>query len=152
MLPVDEYMKTGTVTGSQIKEWLEKEIENVFSPEYEKRFGGWLVRFSGMTLKFDSSRPNGSRITEVKIQGKPLELDREYRMASCNRTGEPLGTMCRMKNTRDVKIESFTLHDAVEEYLKVHKTVSPELDGRSVATDLGPLSYSEITEVGYRFR
>ncbi len=152
MLPVDEYMKTGTVTGVQIKEWLEKEIENVFSPQYENRFGGWLVRFSGMTLKFDSSKPNGSRILEVKIQGKPLQLDREYRMASCNRTGEPLGTMCRMKNARDVKIESFTLHDAVEEYLKVHKTVSPELDGRSVATDLGPLSYSEIKEVGYRFR
>lgn len=151
MLPVDEHMKTGTVTGSQIKEWLEKEIENVFSKDYEKRFGGWLVRFSGMTMKFDSSKANGSRISEITIQGQPLDPEREYRMASCNRTGEPLGTMCRLKNAKNVKIESYTLHEAVEDYLKAHGTVSPTLDGRSVATDLGPQSYSEMKEVGYRF-
>lgn len=151
MLPVDENMKTGTVTGSQIKEWLEKEIENVFSEDYEKRFGGWLVRFSGMTLKFDSSKANGNRISEITIQGRPLEPEREYRMASCNRTGEPLSTMCRMKSAKDVTIQSYSLHDAVEEYLKSHGTVSPKIDGRSVATDLGPQSYSEMKEVGYRF-
>lgn len=151
MLPVDEHMKTGTVTGSQIKEWLEKEIENVFSKDYEKRFGGWLVRFSGMTMKFDSSKANGSRISEITIQGQPLDPEREYRMASCNRTGEPLGTMCRLKNAKNVKIESYTLHEAVEDYLEAHGTVSPALDGRSIATDLGPQSYSEMKEVGYHF-
>ena len=151
MLPVDEYMKTGIVTGSQIKSWLEKEIENVFSKDYEKRFGGWLVRFSGLTLKFDSSAEYGSRISEITIQGIPLDPAREYRMASCNLTVEPLGTMCRLKNAKDVKIESYTLHDAVEDYLKAHGTVSPMLDGRAVATDLGAQSYSEMKEVGYRF-
>ncbi len=60
-------------------------------------------------------------------------------MASCNRTGEPLTTMCRMKNATDVKIQDYTLHNAVEAYLKVKGTVSPQLNGRSVATDLGPM-------------
>ncbi len=59
--------------------------------------------------------------------------------------------MCRLKNAKDVKIESYTLHDAVEDYLKAHGTVSPMLDGRAVATDLGAQSYSEMKEVGYRF-
>ena len=68
MLPVNEHMKIGNVTGLQIKNWLEKEINNVFAKEYENRFGGWLVRFSGLTLKFDSSLENGNRIQEIKIQ------------------------------------------------------------------------------------
>ena len=33
MLPVDSTLRTGTVTGAQIKEWLEKELNNVFAKE-----------------------------------------------------------------------------------------------------------------------
>src|SRR5690606_39051710 len=43
MLPVDEHMKIGEVTGKQIKDWLEKETNNVFAKDPSKRFGGWLV-------------------------------------------------------------------------------------------------------------
>ena len=73
-------------------------------------------------------------------------------MASCNRTGEPLQTMCRMKNASDVSIQSYTLHDAVEDYLKEKGTVSPKLDGRSVAIDLGTNAFSQMKESGYEFR
>lgn len=152
MLPVNEHMKIGKVTGLQIKNWLEKEINNVFAKEYENRFGGWLVRFSGLTLKFDSSLENGNRIQEIKIQGKPLDLKKTYTMASCNRTGEPLETMCRMKNAKDVTIQNYTLHQALEEYLKVKSPVSPKLDGRAIATDLGINAFSQMKETGYQFQ
>lgn len=152
MLPVDEHMKIGKVTGLQIKIWLEKEINNVFAKDPGERFGGWLVRFSGMTLQFNSSKENGNRIEKITIQGKPLDLKKSYTMASCNRTGEPLQTMCRMKNASDVRIQSYTLHDAVEDYLKEKGTVSPKLDGRSVAIDLGTNAFSQMKESGYEFR
>ena len=87
-----------------------------------------MVRFSGMTLKFDSSKEMGNRIVEITIQGKPLELNKMYTMASCNRTGEPLATMCRMPNAENVVIQPYTLHDAVEEYLQVKKEVAPKID------------------------
>lgn len=152
MLPVDEHMKVGEVTGQQIKDWLEKEINNVFAKDPAKRFGGWLVRFSGMTLRFDSSKEMGERVVEVTIQGKPMELDSTYRMASCNRTGEPIHVLCRMPNAENVSIKSYTLHDAVEEYLAAEGPVSPVLDGRSIAVDLGPNAFSQMLETGYRFR
>ena len=152
MLPVDEQMKIGKVTGLQIKIWLEKEINNDFAKDPGERFGGWLVRFSGMTLQFNSSKENGNRIEKITIQGKPLDLKKSYTMASCNRTGEPLQTMCRMKNASDVSIQSYTLHDAVEDYLKEKGTVSPKLDGRSVAIDLGTNAFSQMKESGYEFR
>ena len=152
MLPVDENMKIGKVSGQQIHDWLEKEINNVFASNYEERFGGWLVRFSGLTLKFNSSHAKGNRIESITIQEKPLDLNKMYTMASCNRTGEPLTTMCRMKNATDVKIQDFTLHNAVEDYLKAKGTVSPHLNGRSLATDLGPNAFSQMKEGDYKFR
>ncbi len=76
MLPVDEHMKIGKVSGQQIQDWLEKEINNVFASNYEERFGGWLVRFSGLTLKFNSSQTKGNRIESITIQEKPLDLNK----------------------------------------------------------------------------
>ena len=152
MLPVDEHMKIGKVSGRHINEWLEKEINNVFASNYQDRFGGWLVRFSGLTLKFNSSKPQGQRIESVTIKGKPLDLEKFYTMASCNRTGEPISTMCRMKNASDVKIQTYTLHDAVEAYLKEKGTVAPRLDARSFASDLGVQAFSQMKEGDYKFR
>ncbi len=152
MIPVDENMKIGEVTGLQIKNWLEKEINNAFTPNAEERFGGWLVRFSGMTLKFDSSKPMGERVLEVKIGGKELDFNRTYTMASCNRTGEPLHMLCRMPNVKNVEIKEYTMHEAIIEYLANKGTISPEIDGRAQAVDLGENVFSEIKEYGYKFR
>lgn len=152
MLPVDEQMKVGEVTGQQILDWLENEINNVFAKDPAKRFGGWLVRFSGMTLKFDSSKDKGKRVLEVKIQGKPLELNKTYKMASCNRTGEPIHVLCRMPNAKNVEIKDYTLHDAVEEYLAEKRIVNPKIDGRSIAIDLDVNAFSQMPETGYSFK
>lgn len=152
MLPVDEQMKIAEVSGTQILNWLEKEINNVFAKDPSERFGGWLVRFSGMTLKFDSSKEFGKRVLEVTIQGKPLENDKIYKMAACNRTGEPLSTMCRMPNTVNAKIKDYTLHDALRDYLKHQQMVSPKIDGRSKAVDLDENPFSQMKEYGYSFQ
>lgn len=152
MLPVNEHMKIGKVTGLQIKEWLEKEINNVFAKNPSDRFGGWLVRFSGMTLKFDSSREFGNRILEITIGNEPLKEDKLYTMASCNRTGESLTTMCRLKGAEDVELQSYTLHDAVRDYLAYKTTVHPEIDGRSTDINSGKSAFSEIKEVNYQFK
>jgi len=152
MLPVDEHMKIAEVTGQQIKDWLEKEINNVYAKDPSKRFGGWLVRFSGMTVKFNSSKNQGERISAITIGGKPLVLHKTYKMASCNRTGEPLHVMCRMPNAKNATIMDYTLHDAVSAYLNAKGTVSPTLDGRAIAEDLGTQAFSQMKELGYQFQ
>lgn len=152
MLPVDENMKIGEVTGQQIKDWMEKEINNVFAKNPAERFGGWLVRFSGMTLKFDTSKEKGERVLEIKIKGEPLNLSKTYKMASCNRTGEPMHFLCRMPNAKNVELQSFTLHDAVKEYLKEKGTIDPKMEGRAIAIDLPLNSFSQMPETGYHFQ
>ena len=52
MLPVNSEAKLGLITGKQLWDWQEKELQNAFAKDPSKRFGGWFVRFAGMEVNF----------------------------------------------------------------------------------------------------
>ncbi|MEY2963105.1 MAG: hypothetical protein RL754_366 [Bacteroidota bacterium] len=151
MLPVNEKVKIGKASGEQIKNWLEKELHNVFAENPNERFGGWVVRFSGMQLKFNAGAPKGERVSEVLIGGEPMELDKLYTMSACRREGEPLSTLCRMPNTVETVVMDYTVHDLIEEYLSVMDTIAPVRDGRAQAVDLGDNVLSQLPGTDYHF-
>src|SRR5690554_4655699 len=151
MLPVNEYVKTGKATGQQIHDWMEKEIHNVFAEDPKERFGGWLVRFSGMTLKFDSSKPKGERVIEITVGDEVLDLDRVYTVSACRREGEPDHMLCRMPNLTETEVKEYTVHEVLEEYLKEKGTISPVRDGRAQAVDLGDNVLSQLPGTDYHF-
>lgn len=151
MLPVNEYVKTGKATGKQINDWLEQELHNVFAKNPEERFGGWLVRFSGMELKFNANQPKGERVVSITVGGEPLILNKEYTISACRREGEPDHMMCRMPNAIDPKIHDYTVHDVLAEYLKEKENISPEIDGRAKALDLGDDVLSQLPGTNYQF-
>ncbi|GHA81653.1 bifunctional metallophosphatase/5'-nucleotidase [Pontibacter akesuensis] len=152
MLPVNENVKTGKATGQQIQNWMEQELHNVFAEKPLERFGGWVIRFSGMELTFKANAPKGERVQSITVGGKPLDLKREYTMAACRRTGEPDHVLCRMPNTKDPKVLDYTVHDVMEEYLKMNGTVSPKIDGRANVLDLESPVLSQLPNVDYTFR
>ncbi|WP_114783626.1 bifunctional metallophosphatase/5'-nucleotidase [Botryobacter ruber] len=152
MLPVNENVKTGKATGQQIKNWMEQELHNVFAEKPLERFGGWVVRFSGMELTFKANAPKGERVQSITVGGKPLDLKKEYTMAACRRTGEPDHVLCRMPNAKDPKVLDYTVHDVIEEYLKTNGTVSPKIEGRAKALDLESPVLSQLPNVDYTFR
>src|SRR5690554_2644794 len=152
MLPVNDYVKTGKVSGQQLLDWLEKEIHNVFAANPMERFGGWLVRFSGMEVTFVANAPRGQRVQEVRINGAPLQKQKTYSLATCVRPGDPDHALCRLHHATDVAVEDYTLHQALEDYLKVHSPIAPRVDGRARATDLGPLPFSTVPGTNYEFR
>lgn len=152
VLPVDSEVKTAQVTGIQIRDWLERELENVFAEKAADRFGGWFVRFKGMTVKFRIQAPMGSRLQEVTIGGQPLEPGRVYSMLACEREGDPDNVMCRMKDVANPRRVDARLHDVLVEYLAAFSPVAPVIEGRAVAVDgPGPL-LSQVEGTTYRFR
>ncbi|TYB74291.1 bifunctional metallophosphatase/5'-nucleotidase [Bizionia myxarmorum] len=151
LLPVNENVKTGKATGKQIKDWLEKEMHNAFAQNPTERFGGWLVRFSGMDVDFKSQNPRGERITSIKVKGEEMKDDQYYTISACVRPGDPIDNLCRMSNVKDVKEMDYTIHDVIEEYLKVHSPVSPKLDGRAYCDYLGEYSFSTVPGTDYKF-
>lgn len=60
MLPVDSVVRTGEVSGQQILDWLE-ELNNVFAQNAKERFGGWMIKFNGMKIKFYAFGENGKK-------------------------------------------------------------------------------------------
>jgi len=152
MLPVNEYVKTGKATGQQVLDWMEQEIHNVFAENPNERFGGWLVRFSGMTLTFDSSKPKGNRVIEIKVGEELLDVNKVYTISACRREGEPEHMLCRMPNLTDTEVKDYTVHDVLEEYLKEKGTISPVRDNRAIAVDLGDNVLSQLPGTDYKFR
>lgn len=152
MLPVDSEAKTGKITGKQLLEWMEKELQNAFAKDPSKRFGGWVVRFKGMEVNFTIGKEAGKRVNWIKVGGKPLDLEKIYSFVACERDGDPDTTICRVEGVSEPKRLGATLHSVIEEYLKIHSPISPKLEGRCTATDAPNTLLTQLMGVGYEFR
>ena len=152
MLPVDSTAKKGEVTGQQILEWLEKELENAFAPDPSKRFGGWFVRFAGMEVNCTIGKPKGQRVNTVKIKGQPLDKNKMYKIVACEREGDPNDTLCRIEKVSNPVATQITLHDVITEYLAANPVVAPKLEGRTIATDKPATLLTQLEGTTYNFR
>lgn len=138
--PVVSRLKTGLVTGRQLREFWERELENVFAADPAKQFGGWVPRPSGMTVQFEVDAAKGHRVRHLSIAGQPVEDDRLYAITACDREGDAPDTLCRIPHARDVKVLDVDAHEAVRRYLRRHDPLVAPLPGRVVALDRpGPM-------------
>ncbi|MFM7672394.1 MAG: bifunctional metallophosphatase/5'-nucleotidase [Bacteroidota bacterium] len=152
MLPVDSEAKTGLVTGKQVWDWLEKELQNAFAKDPSKRFGGWFVRYAGMEVNFTINNEFAKRVNWVKVGRQPIDLSKEYRIVACEREGDPDDTICRMEKVKDPKRLGILMHDVIEEYLKINSPVSPTLENRATATDFPSTLLTQLQGTTYEFR
>ncbi|WP_306551511.1 bifunctional UDP-sugar hydrolase/5'-nucleotidase [Daejeonella sp.] len=152
MLPVDSVVRTGSVSGKQIADWLEKELHNVFAKDASQRFGGWVIKFKGMTISFNAFADPGKRVKEVAIGGKPLDYGKNYRICACERDGDPLDMLCRMRGVFDASNTPFTLHSVLKEYLKLNSPVTPEPPLSAKVLDAPQKLLTQVTGVDYQFR
>jgi 2',3'-cyclic-nucleotide 2'-phosphodiesterase (5'-nucleotidase family) len=152
MLPVNSEAKTGIVTGKQIWEWLEKELQNAFAKDPSKRFGGWFVRYNGLQVNYTIGNEFGKRVNSVKVGNETLDLNKEYSIVACEREGDPDDTLCRMEHVKDPKKLTVPMHDVIIEYLKLHSPVEPKIEGRATATDENQYLLTQLKGTTYEFR
>ena len=117
----------GTVTrnllsGELIKEILEDVADNLFNPDPYYQQGGDMVRVGGLQFTFDPTEKMGSRVSDLELDGKPLNAKKEYPVA---------GWASVQENVPDNK----PIWDVVAGYLKDKKTIghvelnTPKLKG-----------------------
>lgn len=152
MLPVDSEAKKGFITGRQLWDWMEKELQNAFAKDPAKRFGGWVVRFKGMEVNFTIGNDAGKRVNWIKIAGIPVDMNKEYSFVACEREGDPDTTICRVEGVKEPKRLGATLHSVIEEYLATHSPIEPKLEGRCTATDAPNTLLTQLMGFGYEFR
>jgi 5'-nucleotidase / UDP-sugar diphosphatase len=144
VLPFDNYIVAIRLTGKQIWEALEHGVSAI--EEGEGRF----PQVSGLGFKYSSSGRRGSRIKEVSVAGRPIDLGREYTVATndflavggdgykafgeaikSSRDFSVVGGM--MKGEKVVYSDSGRwLRDVVAEYIKERKRIAPKREGRIV--------------------
>lgn len=99
------------MTGDEIKNVMEDVADNLFNTDPYYRQGGDMVRVGGLTYAIEPGRPAGSRISDVKVGGKPLAPTARYRVAGWASVGEADGPPAfdvvadHLRSLRRVKIE-----------------------------------------------
>jgi 2',3'-cyclic-nucleotide 2'-phosphodiesterase (5'-nucleotidase family) len=96
---------------------------------YPNSSNGTFLQVSGIKYQFDASKPAGKRLVSITMDGKPLDKNQYYKVA----------TNDYLYNGGDNYEEFFDaklisrgqlLKDVLVDYLKNKKEVAPELEGR----------------------
>ncbi|MDP1691561.1 MAG: thiosulfohydrolase SoxB [Burkholderiaceae bacterium] len=75
------YATVNEMTGATIKAILEDVADNLFNPDPYYQQGGDMVRVGGLAYTCNPVAAMGSRITEMRLAGKPIEADKKYKVA-----------------------------------------------------------------------
>jgi sulfur-oxidizing protein SoxB len=143
MLPLDARLKAGKASGKQLHQYLEHEMELVFSSNPFALSGGWGPRPSGLTVLFTAGKPQGNRIQDVEIAGNEMDANRVYSVGGCEREGEPLDIICRLPDVQNATYVPGTIHSVLETYIRRHSPLTAVREGRVRATDLPPAVWSQ---------
>jgi sulfur-oxidizing protein SoxB len=89
------YATLTDMSGEQIKTILEDVCDNLFNPDPYYQQGGDMVRVGGLTYACDPRAKIGNRIQDMRLNGKPLEAGKKYKVAGWapvaeNASGEPI--------------------------------------------------------------
>jgi sulfur-oxidizing protein SoxB len=69
------------ISGEMIKTILEDVADNLFNPDPYYQQGGDMVRVGGLQYSMTPGATMGSRISDMQLNGKPLEAAKTYKVA-----------------------------------------------------------------------
>ncbi|MEY3475006.1 MAG: thiosulfohydrolase SoxB, partial [Pseudomonadota bacterium] len=75
------YATVTPMTGETIKTVLEDVADNLFNPDPYYQQGGDMVRVGGLQYSLDPTAKMGSRISDMRLGGKPIEAGKTYKVA-----------------------------------------------------------------------
>ena len=96
---------------------------------------GRFPQISGMTIVFDSSKPEGSRIVEVKVGGVPLDNVRTYTVATNDylvNGGDGYGVLKKGELLIDASA-GIPMASQVMDHIATLGSVAPKVEGRIVS-------------------
>jgi sulfur-oxidizing protein SoxB len=75
------YATVSQMSGETIKTVLEDVCDNLFNPDPYYQQGGDMVRVGGLQYSCNPLAPMGRRIEDMRLNGKPIEASRQYKVA-----------------------------------------------------------------------
>jgi S-sulfosulfanyl-L-cysteine sulfohydrolase len=108
------YATVDELTGETIKAILEDVADNLFNPDPYYQQGGDMVRVGRLTYTCDPNARMGARISDLRLDGRPLEADQRYKVAGW----APVSEEARASGAEPI-------WEVVARYLRAHKTIAP---------------------------
>lgn len=144
VLPFGNYIVTKALTGAQIKEILEHGIKAYPSA------AGHFPHVAGVNFVFDETRDPGNRIVGITVNGKPIEIDKLYVVATNDFMavgGDEYPNFSEVPTLNEYK----SLEESLESYInkigdvdysvqgriKVGKNTAPTINAKDIVLNAG---------------
>ena len=109
------YATLTDMTGETIKMVLEDVCDNLFNADPYYQQGGDMVRVGGLTYTCTPGETIGKRITDMRLDGKPIDAARKYKVAGWAPVAEGA--------------KGGPIWDVIAEYLRHHRSIpAPKLN------------------------
>ena len=112
IISVNPPVSTVDLTGAEIKEMMEENLERTFSADPFGQMGGYLKRFRGLTIYGKLENPPGQRIEHVFLRDLALVSNETYKAAFVTAQGVPKKFG---RNRKQLPIKAI---DALRSYLR----------------------------------
>ena len=121
--PFTNFTVTVDLTGKEVIQALENGVKA--APE----LAGAFVQVSGLTFKYDDTQKAGERVFDVMVAGKPIDLEKTYKVATNDFIaggGDQYDVFKGKTETGQYELLSETL----AKYIAAKKEVNPQVEGR----------------------
>lgn len=127
IIPVNPPISLVELTGQELWDMMEENLERTFSRNPYNQMGGYVKRCMGLTLYFKVENPNGQRIQRLFINENLVDPNKVYKAAFVTTQGVPAkyGT-----NRRHLDIKAI---ENLKRYLNKEKVINPKLRRTIVA-------------------
>jgi len=129
VLPFGNIVEVKEIKGSTLLEAVEHGLSKY--PAHE----GLFPQVAGMSFVFAKDRPAGERVLEIEVNGKPLDHDKMYKVAT-NDFMAAGGDGYTMLKDAETTLLAGGLEEVLMQYISAKGTVSPEKKGRIIGVEV----------------
>jgi len=129
VLPFGNIVEVKEIKGSTLLEAVEHGLSKY--PAHE----GLFPQIAGMSFVFAKDRPAGERVLEIEVNGKPLDHDKMYKVAT-NDFMAAGGDGYTMLKDAETTLLAGGLEEVLMQYISAKGTVSPEKKGRIIGVEV----------------
>ena len=127
IVPTNSPVSLTELTGREIWEMLEENLEHTFAADPYQQMGGYVKRCFGLKVYIKIENPKGARVQEIFAEGAPLDKERLYTAAFVTMQGVPKKYG---RNRRDLEMHAV---QALESYFAKHPILSIGMRGSVVS-------------------
>lgn len=121
--PMNPPVSTVELTGAEIKEMLEENLERTFCHNPFQQMGGYVKRCLGLQVNMRIENPKGHRIQEIYFEGSHIDIAKTYKVGFVTMQGVAKKYGKNRKNHDKKSVE------AMKDYLKENPQFTPKTIG-----------------------